>query len=108
LNAVTDRLLTIDDLAAEWSVGQEVIRRHIRDDGLPFVPIGRSKGRKPQYRFRRSAVDRWLADRERVRERPEAAPTPAPAGAAPPGWDGKDRLRRGPARGGGPNRSPLA
>lgn len=98
MSATIEKLLTIDDLAARWGVGDEVIRRHIRDDGLPFVPLGRSAGRKPQYRFRLAAVERWEADRERVRERPEAPAAPAPAGSAPPGWDGKDRLGLGKPR----------
>lgn len=92
-----DRLLTIRDLMARWQVGQDVILAHIRDDGLRFVPIGRSQGHRPQYRFRVSAVEKWEAERERVRmpeETPAPKPTPLP-GAMPAGWDGIDRLRIG-------------
>ncbi len=92
-----DRLLKVEDLMDRWGVGQEVVLRHIKEDGLPFVPIGRSGGRRPQYRFRPSDVEKWEADRVRVRETsPTAAPGPAQVpGGIPAGWDGVDRTARG-------------
>jgi hypothetical protein len=96
-----ERLMTVEDLMGRWGVSLDVVRRHAKSDGLPFVTLGRSAGRRPIIRFRPSAVRAWEAARERALE-PGATGQAAIPQAAPAGWDGVDRTSRGRKGGGKP------
>ena len=84
-------LLTVEDLAARWGVSEDVVREHVKHDGLPFVPLGRG-GKRPTYRFRLAAVEAWEGDRERRHEGKQDTPAPPPPSVAE-AWDGVDRLK---------------
>ncbi|MGO8904164.1 MAG: helix-turn-helix domain-containing protein [Solirubrobacteraceae bacterium] len=51
-------LLSADDLAAAWGVRRKQVYNLVEQHGLPAVRLGR------YLRFRRPAVERWLAERE--------------------------------------------
>jgi hypothetical protein len=82
--------LKLQDLMARWGVSEEVIKEHIRRNGLPFWDAGCGKGRKPEYRFRLADVEAWEAARVRTR----ADRSPAPNVPAPTTWDGKFRASK--------------
>jgi hypothetical protein len=85
-------LLTMEQLRERWGgISEDVIREHIKRDGLPFVPLG-SGGKRPIYRFRLAAVEAWEAAREKALD-PRLPPVPPPSVAAM--WDGKSRLTGG-------------
>jgi hypothetical protein len=85
-------LLTLEQLAERWGVSEDVVRDHVKHDGLPFVPLGRG-GKRPVYRFRLAAVEHWEAQREKHHERPEDNPPAPPPPSVAAIWDGKDRLK---------------
>jgi hypothetical protein len=90
-------LLTLEQLRERWGVSEDVIRDHIKNDSLPFVPIGGGK-KRPIYRFRIAAVEAWEAARERAIA-PEKADLPAlPPPSVASMWDGKIRGTSGKRR----------
>jgi excisionase family DNA binding protein len=54
-----DALLTADEVAAMMQVSTAWVYAESRRDALPHVRLGR------YVRFRRSAIERWLADVQR-------------------------------------------
>jgi excisionase family DNA binding protein len=56
-----ERLLTPDDLAELLGTSRISIIRLSRAGKLPAIKIGKA------WRFRRSSIDRWLAEQENVR-----------------------------------------
>jgi hypothetical protein len=89
-------LLTVEDLRERWGgISEETIREHIKNDGLPFVPLG-SGIKRPIYRFRLSAIEAWEASRERSIH-PESKLDPPPPSIAAI-WDGKSRITTGSKR----------
>ena len=54
-------LLTAHDLAAAWGVRPKQIYNLVENHGLPCIRLGK------YMRFRQSAVESWLAEREGVR-----------------------------------------
>ena len=60
-----DKLLTVDDLAAYLQVSTKTIYRMLRRGQLPCYRVG------SLWRFRKEAIDRWLADEGGVAEAAE-------------------------------------
>lgn len=98
--------LTIEDLMARWQVSEEIVKEHIRKNGLPYWDAGTGNGRRPLYRFRLADVEAWEANRRKVRKEdaregavgPKPSPATLPTGA-PPSWDGNLRAAgRGKSR----------
>lgn len=54
-----DQLLDPDDLAAVLRLHPSEVRRMARDREIPAIRLGRF------WRFRRSSIEAWLAERER-------------------------------------------
>ena len=85
----------MDELCERWGVSEDTVKGHIRDDQLPFVPIGGGK-KRPIYRFRLAAIQAWEGHRERTLTAPEAPAPPPPTVASM--WDGKVRGSSGKGR----------
>lgn len=59
-----DTYLTVKDAAALMRVGTQTVYRLVWAGELPRIDIGAGNS-KPRFRIRRSAVDRWMASREK-------------------------------------------
>ena len=55
----TDRLLTVDEVAAQLGVNHDTVRRWIRNKELEAIDLGGRAG----YRIPQSALDRFIRDR---------------------------------------------
>jgi excisionase family DNA binding protein len=55
-----ERLLTPDDLARLLGTSRTLVIRQSREGKIPAIKIGKA------WRFRRSTIDRWLAEQERA------------------------------------------
>ncbi|MDR3639276.1 MAG: helix-turn-helix domain-containing protein [Isosphaeraceae bacterium] len=101
IKAASSPPLKIEDLMERWGVSEEIIKEHIRKNGLPFWDAGTGNGRRPMYRFRLTDVEAWEESRRRIKsETPTEGVVPTPATGAPASWDGKLRgTGRGKGRG---------
>lgn len=93
MNATTRPILTVEDLMERWGVGEETVIRHVRADGLRYLPLGRARaGRRPIYRFRLATVEAWERDQEQG-QAPAQAQAEAPPPGRPAGYTGKIHTR---------------
>jgi excisionase family DNA binding protein len=67
---VTDRLLTLDEVASMVGVGVWIVRRWVRSGAIPAVNVG--AGANAYWRIRESEVPLFLARRESPR--PDGVP----------------------------------
>lgn len=59
----TDDILTIDDVAAFLKAGKRTVYRLAANGEIPGFKLGGT------WRFRRSELDRWIADQTSTRQR---------------------------------------
>jgi hypothetical protein len=100
--------LTLDSLAERWSIPIEALRRRVFKLNLPAVNVGSVK--RPDYRFRLPAIERWEQENEWTLGREESVAVSVMTGA-PPGLEGYDpfksgRQAKGPGKAGKQRRPP--
>lgn len=61
---MAEEYLTVREVADLMHVHQQTVYRLVWAGQLPRIDIGSGKSR-PRFRIRRSAVDQWMASRER-------------------------------------------
>ena len=62
-----DLLMTPREVATWLRVGLDTIRKYRNECGLPYIQIGRGRGK---VRFKQSAVAEWLRKREMAERTP--------------------------------------
>ena len=60
MNAETDKLFTIDEVADYCRVSPERIRQAARNHEIEYLDFGLGTKRSRNRRFTKGAVDRWL------------------------------------------------
>jgi excisionase family DNA binding protein len=61
---MTDRLLTVDDVAELTGMGRDWLYAQVRAGQIPHIRMGR------YVRFREGAIDEWLTELERRSKKP--------------------------------------
>lgn len=93
-----DKLLTVEDLAARWSLSRRTVLKMIQSAGIPFVTIGNSGGSLRAWgpkglRFRLVSIEAWEVAREQVHGGPRDKVVPrgvSNVALRRMGWDGID------------------
>lgn len=60
-----DQLLTVPEVASTLRVDKQTVYRLIWADGLSWVNVARDGAKRARIRVRRSAVERYMASRDR-------------------------------------------
>jgi excisionase family DNA binding protein len=60
---VTDRVLTVRDVAEEYRVSGHTVLRWITSGDLRAVDVSRTRGKRPTWRITRAAIAAWEQSR---------------------------------------------
>ena len=60
---MADDYLTVTEVAGRMRVSDKTVRRLVWSGQLPYIPLG--TGKRPRIRIRQSAIERFMASRER-------------------------------------------
>lgn len=58
MEPISSEILTIDELAAYLKISKSTLYKLVREGKIPSQKVGR------HWRFKKTAIDRWLEDRE--------------------------------------------